>query len=92
MTPSNGTRIAALAAAALLMLPGSAFAAHHRRHTVRSSVSVPQPIIVVPHIYDAGGDGSAAPAGPNVSLFDPVAVAKALGNDALTQLGLPPLS
>jgi hypothetical protein len=90
MTPSNGTRIAALAAAALLMLPGGAFAAHHARHRVRSSVSVPQPIIVVPHIYDAGGDGSAAPA-TSFSLFDPLVVAKALGNDALAQLGLPPL-
>lgn len=91
MTPSNGTRIAALAAAALLMLPGGAFAAHHARHRVRSSVSIPQPTIVVPHIYDAGGDGGAGPAPANVQLFDPLAVAKAIGNDALVQLGLPPL-
>ena len=98
MTPSNGTRIAAAIAAAALVLPGSALAAKHRahpsKHRVRSSVSVPQPTIVVPHKYDAGGDGGelTKPAGVSTSgIVNVVGVAKALGNDVLAELGLPPL-
>jgi hypothetical protein len=102
MTPSNGTRIAAAVAAAALLLPGTALAGqrkshkHHRSHAahkVRTSVSIPQPTIVVPHVYDAGGDGLpyGSPLPSNFAMFDPVAIAKALGNDALAELGLPPL-
>ena len=94
MTRTHGTPIAAVAAAFVLALPGSALAAHHRRHHVRSTVSVPQPTIVVPHKFDAGGDGGEAtmPPGLKVSLFDPVLIAQTLGNDLLAQLGLPPVS
>jgi hypothetical protein len=87
------TRIAAgLAALLLAALPGSALAAH-RAHRVRTSVSVPKPTVVVPHIYDAGGDGGELTTPPtvHVTLFDPTAIARALGNDVLGQLGLPPV-
>ena len=89
------TRTAAGLAALLLALPASALAAHHRAHRahrVSSSVSVPKPIVVVPHIYDAGGDGGelTTPATVHVTLFDPAAVARGLGNDVLAQLGLAP--
>ncbi|MFL5893869.1 MAG: hypothetical protein ACJ76Z_01990 [Thermoleophilaceae bacterium] len=95
MTPS---RITALVVAAFVALPGTALAAHHSRHArshrVHTSVSVPQPTIVVPHKYDAGGDGGevTTPAGLKVGLsIDVVGTAQALGNGVLTQLGLPPL-
>ena len=92
MTPS---RMTALVVAALLAMPGSALAAHHsRHHRVHTSASIPQPTIVVPHKYDAGGDGGEAttPPGLPVSLnIDVVGTAVALGNSALAQLGLPPL-
>jgi len=102
MVPSNGTRIAAAVAAAALLLPGSALAgqrkAHkphrsHVAHKVRSSVSIPQPTVVIPHMYDAGGDGLpyGSPLPPNFALFDATEFARALGNDALKELGLPPL-
>ena len=86
--------LAAVVAATALVFPGSALAAHHHsRHHVRSSVAVPQPTIVVPHKYDAGGDGAdpSTPPGLNFQLFDPAAIAQALGNQALAELGLPPL-
>ena len=94
MTLRNGTRIAAAVAAAALVLPASALAAHrHHRHHVRSSVSLPKLTYVVPHIYDAGVNGSdpSTPPGLKFSLFDPVQIAQALGNQALGELGLPPL-
>jgi hypothetical protein len=50
--------------------------------------------VLVPHKYDAGGDGmelTPVPDGVRVNLFDPLAVAQALGNNALSQLGLPPI-
>ena len=92
MTPSNGTRAGAVAVAALLALaaPAGAFAAKRHHH---HRVSAPQPIVNVPHKYDAGGDGGepTTPPGVSVQLFDPVAVAQGLGNPVLGQLGLPPL-
>jgi hypothetical protein len=86
------SRTTALLAAAALALPGSAFAAKHKQH-VHRAVSPPQPTIVVPHRYDAGGDGGEAktPAGITVRLFDPAKVALGLGNKVLAELGLPPL-
>lgn len=92
MTPS---RMTALVVAAFVAMPGSALAAHHsRHHHVHTSASLPQITVVVPHKYDAGGDGGAitTPPGLNVSLgIDAVGTAVALGNSALAQLGLPPL-
>jgi hypothetical protein len=89
MFPSRTT---ALALAAFLALPGTALAAP--RHHVHSSVTVPQPTIVVPHKYDAGGDGGelTTPTGMKIQLFDPVSLAVGLGNQALAQLGLPPVT
>ncbi len=100
MTPSHGTRITtALACAAALAaaLPAAAAAKTTRHRAVHSvahkTAAVPQPTTVVPHKYDAGGDGSdpVLPAGVKASLFDPVQVAVALGDSALGQLGLPPV-
>ena len=73
-------------------MPGSALAAHRKHHAHHSSTP-PEPTIVVPHKYDAGGDGGEAttPPGVNVHFFDPVAVAEGLGSQVLGQLGLPPL-
>ena len=90
MPPSS--KITALVAGAFLLMPGSALAAHHRHHAHHSSTP-PEPTIVVPHKYDAGGDGGepTTPPGVSVQLFDPVAVAQGLGNPVLGQLGLPPL-
>jgi hypothetical protein len=101
MTPSHGTRITtalACTAALALALPGSALAkprthraAHHS--VVTRAANIPEPTIIVPHKYDAGGDGGelTTPAGVKLNLFDPLAVAVALGNQALGQLGLPPI-
>jgi hypothetical protein len=94
----TSSRITALLAACLLALPGAALAAprthkaaHHR--VVHKATAVPQPTIIVPHRYDAGGDGgeTSTPTGLKVNLFDPVNVAIGLGNTVLGQLGLPPL-
>jgi hypothetical protein len=91
----NGTRTRiaiALAATAALAAPGSAMAAKkHRAH----KTTAPAVTVVVPHIYDAGGDGAGAlvpTPGVRVNLFDPVQVAVGLGNQALGQLGLPPVA
>jgi hypothetical protein len=87
----NGTtlRIAsAVACVAALATPGSALAASKHR------VSHKAQNVVVPHKYDAGGDGielTAPTPGVRVNLFDPAQLATSLGNTALTQLGLPPL-
>jgi hypothetical protein len=88
----NGTtlRIAtAVACVAALAAPGSALAAK-KKHRVSHKAQA----VVVPHKYDAGGDGieltTPAP-GVHVNLFDPVQLATSLGNTALSQLGLPPL-
>jgi hypothetical protein len=89
----NGTRIraaVALTCTAALIAPGSALAKKHRAHRTKTAT----PTVVVPHIYDAGGDGAGplvlAP-GVRINLFDPLQVAVALGNQALGQLGLPPV-
>ena len=88
----NGTTLriaAAVACVAALAAPTSALAkpAKHR-------VSHKAQTVLVPHKYDAGGDGielTPWPANTRLNLFDPLQVAQALGNQALTQLGLPPL-
>src|SRR3954462_4254676 len=107
MNRSHGTRIigAGLLIAALA-LPGSALAKprnHHRtaHHTVATKTSaVPQASVIVPHKYDAGGDGGdlGLPASTKVELFDPVQVAIGIGTAGMQQVnadlvaaGLPPL-
>src|SRR4051794_22129270 len=95
----NGTtlRIATAAACvAALAAPGSALARKHHRHhrVVHKTATVPTPTIFVPHDYDAGGNGDtipAIPAGVRVNLFDPVQLATTLGDQALGELGLPPV-
>ena len=88
----NGTTLrtaAAVACVAALVAPGSALAAKKKHRVAHKTQQV-----LVPHKYDAGGDGielSAPTAGVRVNLFDPVQLATALGNQALGQLGLPPL-
>jgi hypothetical protein len=90
----NGTtlRIATAAACvAALAAPGSALA---KKHRVAHRAAAPAITVQVPHKYDAGGDGATVPpipAGVRVNLFDPVLLATSLGNQVLTQLGLPPL-
>jgi hypothetical protein len=92
----NGTtlRIAtAVACVAALAAPGSALAKKHHR-VAHKTATVPVPTIIVPHDYDAGGNGDTipvVPAGVRVNLFDPVELANTLGNQALGDLGLPPV-
>jgi hypothetical protein len=65
--------------------------AKHRVHKAKA----PTVTVVVPHTYDAGGDGAGAlvpTPGVRVNLFDPVQVAAGLGNQALAELGLPPVA
>ena len=89
----NGTtlRIAGVAACvAALATPGAALAAKPKKHRVGHKAQQ----VLVPHKYLAGGDGmdlTPVPAGVRVNLFDPLAIAEGLGNQALQQLGLPPL-
>src|SRR5437868_6395395 len=95
----NGTtlRIATAAACvAALAAPGSALATKHHRHhrVVHKTATVPTPTIVVPHDYDAGGNGETIPAVPlgvRVNLFDPVQLAATLGNQALGEMGVAPV-
>jgi hypothetical protein len=88
----NGTTLriaAAVACVAALAAPSGAMA-KPKKHRVSHKAQT----VVVPHKYLAGGDGielTPVPAGVRVNLFDPAAVAQALGNDLLAQLGLPPL-
>jgi hypothetical protein len=88
----NGTtlRIAAsVACLAALAAPGSALA-KAKKHRVSHKAQA----VLVPHIYDAGGNGielTAPTPGVRVNLFDPAQLAASLGNQALVQLGLPPL-
>jgi hypothetical protein len=102
MTISRRLSITLACTAALsVAAPGIAFAAPHHKHAVkakkhtvkRAAAVVLQPTVVVPHIYDAGGDGGelTTPAGVNVKFFNAVGVAAALGNGVLAELGLPPL-
>jgi hypothetical protein len=89
----NGTtlRIAtAVACVAALAAPGSALAAKPKKHRVAHKTQQ----VIVPHKYLAGGDGielTTPAAGVRVNLFDPLQVATNLGNQALGQLGLPPV-
>ena len=89
----NGTtlRIAGtVACVAALAAPGAALAAKPKKHRVVHKAQQ----VLVPHKYLAGGDGmdlTPVPAGVRMNLFDPLAIAEGLGNQALQQLGLPPL-
>ena len=88
----NGTTLriaAAVGCIAALAAPGSALAKAKKHRVAHKTQQV-----LVPHKYDAGGDGmelTPVPDGVRVNLFDPLQVAQALGNNALTQLGLPPI-
>ena len=88
----NGTplRIAtAVACVAALAAPGSALAKTKKHRVAHATQQV-----LVPHIYDAGGNGielTSPTSGVRVNLFDPLQLATSLGNQTLTQLGLPPL-
>ena len=91
----NGTTLrfaTAVACVAALAAPGSALAA--KKHKKVKKSANPVVTVVVPHDYDAGGNGIGSytpPAGVRVNLFDPVQLAETLGNNVLGQLGLPPL-
>lgn len=88
----NGTTLriaAAVGCVAALAAPGTAMAKAKKHRVAHKTQQV-----LVPHKYDAGGDGmelTPVPDGVRVNLFDPLAVAQALGNNALAQLGLPPI-
>ena len=88
----NGTTLriaAAVGCIAALSAPGSALAKAKKHRVAHKTQQV-----LVPHKYDAGGDGmdlTPVPGGVRVNLFDPLQVAQALGNNALAQLGLPPI-
>ena len=95
----NGTtlRIATAAACvAALAAPSAALAKkHHAKPAKAAKPAATQIIVAVPHDYDAGGNGASLvsiPAGVRLNLFDPVQLATALGDKALGQLGLPPVS
>ena len=88
----NGTTLriaAAVGCIAALAAPGSALAKAKKHRVAHKTQQV-----LVPHKYDAGGDGmelTPVPDGVRVNLFDPLQVAQALGPGALSQLGLPPI-
>jgi hypothetical protein len=88
----NGTTLriaAAVGCVAALAAPGSGLAKAKKHRVAHKTQQV-----LVPHKYDAGGDGmelTPVPDGVRVNLFDPLQVAQALGNNALSQLGLPPI-
>jgi hypothetical protein len=88
----NGTTLriaAAVACVAALAAPAGAMAKTKKHRVAHKTQQV-----LVPHKYLAGGDGielTPVPAGVRVNLFDPAAVAQALGNQVLAQLGPPPL-
>jgi hypothetical protein len=88
----NGTTLriaAAVGCIAALAAPGSALAKAKKHRVAHKTQQV-----LVPHKYDAGGDGmdlTPVPDGVRVNLFDPLQVAQALGSGALSQLGLPPI-
>jgi hypothetical protein len=91
----NGTRTlriaGVIACTAALVAPGSALA---KKHHVQKA-KAPAVTVLVPHDYDAGGNGagSLAPTpGVRVNLFDPTQVAIGLGNQVLAELGLPPVT
>jgi hypothetical protein len=89
----NGTTLripAVTACVAALVAPGSALAAKKKHRVAHKTQQV-----LVPHKYDAGGDGielTTPASGVRVNLFDPLQVTQALGNNALSQLGLPPIT
>jgi hypothetical protein len=88
----NGTTLriaAAVGCVAALAAPDSGLAKAKKHRVAHKTQQV-----LVPHKYDAGGDGmelTPVPDGVRVNLFDPLQVAQALGNNALSQLGLPPI-
>ena len=88
----NGTTLriaAAVGCIAALAAPGSALAKAKKHRVAHKTQQV-----LVPHKYDAGGDGmdlTPVPDGVRVNLFDPLQVAQALGSGAWSQLGLPPI-
>ena len=88
----NGTtlRIAAAVACVAALAAPSGAVAKAKKHRVSHKAQT----VLVPHKYLAGGDGielTPVPAGVRVNLFDPLTIAEGLGNQALQQLGLPPL-
>jgi len=90
----NGTTLrfaTAVACAAALAAPASALAAKH--HTAHRTAKAPAQTItvVVPHDFDAGGNGAPLVPGMAVRLFDALQLARSLGNNVLGQIGLPPL-
>lgn len=91
----NGTTLrigTAVACVAALAMPASALAKKHK--SVHKAASAPTVTVVVPHKYDAGGDGAGEltiTSTTKINLFDPVSVALGLGNNVLGQLGLPPV-
>lgn len=98
----NGTtlRIAtAVACVAALAAPSGALA-KSKKHRVGHKTAVvkkaqaPKVTVQVPHDYVWGGNGAGTitvPAGTQLKIYDTVAIAEALGNNLLAQLGLPPL-
>ncbi len=91
----NGTTLRLASAGACIVAlaaPSGALAKkHHRAHKTGQPAA---PTVVVPHDYDAGGNGASLEspaAGVRVNLFAPIEVATSLGNQALGELGLPPL-
>src|SRR5689334_7633895 len=91
----NGTTLrfaTAVACVAALAAPGSALAAKKHKKVHRSAA--PAVTVVVPHDYDAGGNGAGRlpiTSTTKVNLFDSVQLATTLGSNVLGQLGLPPL-
>ena len=90
----NGTTlrfVTAAACVAALAAPSAALAKKHTAHKAKATT----PIVTVQHDYDAGGNGAplvTIPAGVRLNLFDPIQLATSLGDQALGQLGLPPVS
>jgi hypothetical protein len=83
--------VAACVASLAIAVPGEASAAKRKKRAHKAAAI---PVEVLKHKYLAGGDGATdltLPAGTPVNLVDPIAIAEALGNQALGQLGLPPL-
>lgn len=92
----NGTtlRIAAAGTCILaLAAPSAALAKKHHKRAHKTATTAPVVTVQVPHDYMAGGNGAPLMTfGPGqVRLFDPLQLATNLGNQALAQLGLPPV-
>jgi len=87
----NGTtlRIASVAACVAALAAPSAALAKKNRSTHRADTR--QITVVVPHDFDAGGNGIELIPGYQAKLFDPLQLAISLRNRVLGQLGLPPV-